>query len=81
MNNRARMNYAELSAADSIGSGKVEAANKMIVNVRMKRSGQRWSQEGGQAVMDLRSLDKSGRLDAAWQYVKAQKSEPAMRKR
>ena len=41
----------------------------MIVNVRMKRSGQRWSQEGGQAVMDLRSLDKSGRLDAAWQYV------------
>ena len=35
----------------------------------MKRSGQRWSQEGGQAVMDLRSLDKSGRLDAAWQHV------------
>ena len=70
VNNRGKMNYAELSAAGhSIGSGKVESANKMIVNVRMKRSGQRWSQEGGQAVMDLRSLDKSGRLDAAWQYV------------
>ena len=35
----------------------------------MKRSGQKWTQEGGQAVMDLRSLDKSGRLDAAWQHV------------
>ena len=60
LNNRARMNYAELSAAGhSIGSGKVESANKMIVNVRMKRSGQRWSQ-GGQAVMDLRAWISPG---------------------
>ena len=70
LNNRDRMNYAELSAAGHpIGSGKVESANKMIADVRMKRSGQKWTQEGGQAVMDLRSLDKSGRLDAAWQHV------------
>ena len=67
---KGKMNYAELSAAGhAIGSGKVESANKLLVSMRMKRCGQKWTQEGGQAVMDLRSLDKSGRFDAAWEHV------------
>ena len=42
----------------------------MLIIARMRRSGQKWTEAGGQAVMDLRSLDKSGRLDAAWDCIK-----------
>ena len=53
-NNRSRMNYAEAASAGfAIGSGAVEAANKVLVTSRMKRSGQRWGREGGQGVLTL----------------------------
>jgi len=48
-----------------VGSGMVEAASRVLVNHRMKLSGMRWSMGGGQAVMNLRALLMSGRLDAA----------------
>ena len=66
-NNRSRMNYAEAASAGfAIGSGAVEAANKVLVTSRMKRSGQRWGREGGQGVLTFRALLKSGRFDKAW---------------
>ena len=37
-----------------IGSGRVEAACKHVVAVRMKRSGMRWSKRGSQNVLSLR---------------------------
>ena len=52
-----------------IGSGVVEAANKTLVTVRMKRAGARWSQQGGQAVLTWRELIKSGRFTRAWQLL------------
>ena len=36
-----------------IGSGAVESAAKHVVQVRMKRSGMRWSDVGGQAILTL----------------------------
>ena len=61
------MNYAEAASAGfAIGSGAVEAANKVPVTSRMKRSGQRWGREGGQGVLTFRALIKSGRFDKAW---------------
>ena len=42
-NNRRRMNYYHVAKEGyPIGSGEVEAANKMLVTHRLKRSGQRW---------------------------------------
>ena len=65
--NRHRMNYRRLADAGyPIGSGSVEAANKTLISCRMKRSGQRWSRDGGQGVLTFRSLAKSGRFDRAW---------------
>lgn len=65
--NRHRMRYAEAQAANHpIGSGVVEAANKTLVVVRMKRAGARWLLPGGQAVLTFRALAKSGRFDRAW---------------
>ena len=61
------MRYASLKAKGYvIGSGVVEAANKVLVNQRMKRAGMRWSIEGGQNVLTFRALMMSGRFDAAW---------------
>ena len=65
--NRGRMNYAEAASAGlPIGSGSVEAANRTLVTVRMKRAGQRWGRDGGQGILTFRSLLKSGRFDRAW---------------
>ncbi len=71
-NNRARMRYAELKARGfPVGSGVVEAACKTLVAQRMKQSGMRWSQDGGQAILNLRGWSQSGRFDAAWALLAA----------
>ena len=56
-NNRSRMNYYHV-AKDGypIGSGEVEAANKVLVTHRLKRSGQSWGRDGGQRVPQVRQL-------------------------
>ncbi len=58
------MRYASLRAS-GYGSGVVEAANKVLVNQRMKRAGMRWSVEGGQNVLTLRALVGSLRVGMA----------------
>jgi len=58
-----------------IGSGIEEAACKTLVSQCMKRSGMRWRQEGGQAVLLLRALQHSGRAEDAWNALR-----PAFRK-
>lgn len=67
--NQKRMRYREfVDMGLPIGSGHVESAAKNIVGQRLKRSGMRWSSEGGQRVLNLRTLVKDGRWDAAWQH-------------
>ena len=68
---RHRCRYAQLKAENKpIGSGVVEAACKSIVQLRLKRSGQRWDDAGGQAILTFRSLVKSNQFDQAWELVK-----------
>ncbi len=68
---RHRCRYAQLKAENKpIGSGVVEAACKSIVQLRIKRSGQRWDDAGGQAILTFRSLVKSNQFDQAWELVK-----------
>jgi len=55
---------------DMFRSGVVEAACKSIVQLRIKRSGQRWDDDGGQAILTFRSLVKSNQFDQAWELVK-----------
>ena len=69
-NNRRRMNYYHLALQGyPIGSGEVEAANKVLVTQRLKRAGQRWGRDGGQGVLSFRALIKSDRFDRAWRIV------------
>lgn len=70
--NRSRMKYAQLHAQNlPIGSGIIEAACKTLVTQRMKRSAQRWTINGGQAILTFRALVQSDRFDAAWTLVVA----------
>ncbi len=72
------MRYRNLSDRRlAIGSGVVEAANKTLVTQRMKRSGMRWRIPGGQAVLTVRALIKSGRFARAWETLMANADTPA----
>lgn len=48
-----------------IGSGPIEAAHRSVIQQRMKRSGQKWSEEGAKAMANLRCY----RCSAAWNLV------------
>ena len=53
--NAARMDYPAFRAKKlPLGSGAVESAGKHLVQLRMKRAGARWSDAGGQAVLNVR---------------------------
>jgi hypothetical protein len=55
--NKNRMLYGSLAANGyHIGSGLVESACKTVVGMRLKQSGMRWSQDGAEAMLNLRSL-------------------------
>ena len=56
-------------AGSKDGSGVVEAACKTLVTQRLKRSGMRWRQAGGQAILTLRALIQSKRFDSAWELL------------
>ena len=67
--NRRKMNYFELKQNNlPIGSGVVEAACKNLIGARMKKSGMRWTIDGGQTVLTLRSLILSNRWEHFWTF-------------
>ena len=72
-NNRHRMRYHEFAAEGlPIGSGVVEAACKTLVTQRLKQSGMRWDEAGGQAILTVRGWTQSGdRFDRAWAMLAA----------
>lgn len=56
-NRRERMRYKKaVNNRLPVASGHVEATCKSLVQVRMRRSGQRWTKQGAQQVLNLRSL-------------------------
>lgn len=73
LRNSRGMTYAEFRRRGlPIGSGPVEAACKTLVKTRLCRSGMRWTREGGQRILDLRTYVKSNRWQPFWnQYKKA----------
>jgi len=69
--NKATKTYADFRRCGlSVGSGPVEAACKTITKARLCRSGTRWSREGGQRILDLRTYAKSSRWTAFWKQRK-----------
>jgi len=61
-NNIARMDYKLFrNQGLMIGSGPMEAAHRTVIQTRMKRSGQRWTPAGAQAMLNLRVIRESNR--------------------
>lgn len=58
-----------------IASGVIEGTCRYLIKDRMDITGARWGLDGAEAVLKLRSLDKSGDLDAYWQFHKAKSRE------
>ncbi|MCH8047950.1 MAG: hypothetical protein IID44_30005 [Planctomycetes bacterium] len=63
--NRDRMRYDEyLAAGFPIASGVIEGACRHVVKDRMERAGMRWTIDGAQAMLDLRSTSINGQWSA-----------------
>lgn len=69
---RKRMDYPKyLSIGLMIGSGPVESACKVVVGQRLKQAGMRWTREGADAILALRTAVLSGQLDRIQRLAKA----------
>lgn len=76
--NAHRMDYARFREHGwPIGSGPVEAACKSVVKTRLCRSGMRWSRDGGQHILSLRTYVKSNRWNAMWKQYKRIEQPPS----
>lgn len=61
-NNKHRMAYDKyLAEGLMIGSGPIESAHRTVLQKRMKLSGQRWGEDGGDKMADLRVAVMSGK--------------------
>jgi len=66
--NKQRMRYADFRTQGFfVGSGVVEAGCKTIIGQRLKQSGMEWSVRGANAIISLRCMIKSGRLEDYWE--------------
>lgn len=56
-----RMDYKryQQTGCGIIGSGAIESAHRTVIQERMKLSGQRWTKEGAQNMLNLRVINKS----------------------
>lgn len=60
-NNETRINYGLYKEKGLLfGSGAIESANRDVIQKRMKLSGQRWTLQGAQQMINLRICYKSG---------------------
>lgn len=69
-NNLDRMDYKSFrNQGLMIGSGPMEAAHRTVIQTRMKRSGQRWTPGGAQAMLNLRVIRESNRWGCVTQIL------------
>ena len=63
------MRYAVLRKVGlPIGSGATESGCNTMLNLRVKRSAEHWSEDGLQGVLTLRGIHRSERFDPFWKY-------------
>jgi hypothetical protein len=66
--NKERMRYKKFRAQGLfVGSGVVEAGCKTVIGQRLKQSGMEWSLRGANAILALRCVMKSNRLEDYWE--------------
>jgi hypothetical protein len=58
-----------------IASGVIEGACRHLINDRLDITGARWSLDGAEAILKLRSLKSSGDFDDYWQFHKKESKQ------
>ena len=70
--NRSRLRYdVALTEGLPIASGVIEGACRHLINDRMDITGARWSLQGAEAILKLRSINSSGDWDEYWKYYRS----------
>lgn len=68
-NNRNRMQYHKyLAAGYPIATGVVEGTCRHLVNDRLELTGMRWTEEGAEAVLNLRAIKVSEQWEDFWPF-------------
>jgi len=71
LKNKERLQYGEaLKSGFPIASGVIEGACRHLINDRLDITGARWSLQGAEAVLKLRSLKSSGDFENYWTFYK-----------
>lgn len=71
-NNKQRMLYKTYTDRGlCIGSGAIESAHRVVLQKRLKQSGQRWTIEGAQKIIDLRVINMNGQWGKVIDKIKA----------
>ena len=71
LKNKERLQYGKaLELGLPIASGVIEGACRHLINDRLDITGARWSLQGAEAVLKLRSLKSSNDFDAYWKFHK-----------
>ena len=63
-----------------IGSGIVESANKLVVEVRLKGAGKHWAAKNVNPMLSLRCAHASRRWERRWPTIEAQMRRPHSRR-
>ncbi len=71
LKNKEQLQYGiALKAGYPIASGVIEGACRHLINDRLDITGARWSLQGAEAVLKLRSLKSSGDFEMYWKFYK-----------
>ena len=71
LNNKVRLQYGKaLQSGFPIASGVIEGACRHLINDRLDITGARWSLQGAEAILKLRSLKSSGDFETYWAFHK-----------
>jgi hypothetical protein len=71
LKNKERLQYGDaLKAGFPIASGVIEGACRHLINDRLDITGARWSLQGAEAILKLRSLKSSGDFKTYWNFHK-----------
>ncbi len=66
--NMERMRYASFKAKGMfVGSGVIEAGCKHVIGQRLKQSGMEWTVRGANAIIALRCMEASNRIEEYWE--------------
>jgi len=71
LNNKERLQYGTaLESGLPIASGVIEGACRHLINDRLDITGARWSLQGAEVILKLRSLKSSGDFENYWTFYK-----------